>query len=85
MISRTFNQHLDLLAEIFRRLREAHLRLNLDKCRFCVGQLKYLGHVVDSAGIHIDPEKISAVANCGTAFCKTSQTVPGWHFSTADS
>ncbi|KMQ85218.1 reverse ribonuclease integrase, partial [Lasius niger] len=63
IISRTFEEHIELLAEVFRRLREARLRLNPEKCRFCVGQLKYLGHVIDRNGIRTDPEKVSAVAN----------------------
>ncbi|KMQ84840.1 gag-pol fusion protein [Lasius niger] len=63
IISRTFEEHIKLLAEVFRRLREARLRLNPEKCRFCVGQLKYLGHVIDRNGIRTDSEKVSAVAN----------------------
>lgn len=63
IISRTFRKHLKLLAETFRRLRSARLRLNPEKCRFCVDQLKYLGHVVDREGIQTDPEKVSAVAD----------------------
>ncbi|KMQ83693.1 reverse ribonuclease integrase, partial [Lasius niger] len=63
IISQTFEQHLRLLEEVFRRLRDARLQLNPDKCRFCVDRLKYLGHVVDRYGIHTDPEKISAVTN----------------------
>lgn len=63
VISETFNKHLELLTETFRRLREARLRLNPDKCKFCVDQLRYLGHIVDREGIRTDPEKVSAVAN----------------------
>ncbi|KMQ85388.1 reverse ribonuclease integrase, partial [Lasius niger] len=63
ILSRTFDEHLELLAEVFRRLRDARLRLNPEKCRFCVGQLKYLGHVIDRDGIRTDPEKVSAVNN----------------------
>lgn len=63
VISRTFSEHLKLLAETFCRLREARLRLNPEKCKFCVTQLKYLGHVVGRNGIRTDPEKVSAVAN----------------------
>jgi len=36
IISRTFSEHLELLAETFRRLREARLRLNPEKSKFCV-------------------------------------------------
>ncbi|KMQ84703.1 reverse ribonuclease integrase [Lasius niger] len=63
VISSTFDEHLKLLAEVFRRLRDARLRLNPAKCRFCVDQLRYLGHVVDRHGIRTDPEKVSAVVN----------------------
>ncbi|KMQ88476.1 reverse ribonuclease integrase [Lasius niger] len=63
VISETFDQHFHLLAEVFRRLRDARLRLNPDKCRFCVERLKYLGHVIDREGIRTDPEKVSAVAD----------------------
>ena len=61
IISRTFEEHLELLAEVFRCLREARLRLNSEKCRFCVNRLKYLGHVIDRESIRTDPEKVSAV------------------------
>ncbi|KMQ90703.1 reverse ribonuclease integrase [Lasius niger] len=54
VISRTFDEHLQLLAKVFRRLRDAWLRLNPAKCRFCVDQLK---HVVNRHGIRTDPEK----------------------------
>ncbi|KAL6418355.1 hypothetical protein ACFW04_012190 [Cataglyphis niger] len=57
IISKTFDEHLRLLTEVFRRLRDARLRLNPEKCKFCVDQLKYLGHVVDRKGIRTDPEK----------------------------
>ncbi|KMQ88444.1 reverse ribonuclease integrase, partial [Lasius niger] len=63
VISRTFDDHLRLLREVFQRLRAARLRLNPAKCHFCVNRLKYLGHVVDRNGIRTDPEKVSAVAD----------------------
>ncbi|KAL6417016.1 hypothetical protein ACFW04_014726 [Cataglyphis niger] len=40
VISKTFDDHLRLLTEVFRRLRDARLRLNPDKCKFCVDRLK---------------------------------------------
>jgi len=61
VINKTFDGHLDTLREVFQRLREAKLRLNPDKCRFCVDRLKYLGHIVDREGIRTDPEKVRAV------------------------
>jgi len=61
IISQTFDEHLRHLSEVFRRLREARLRVNPEKCHFCRNQLHYLGHVVDH-GIRTDPFKVSAVA-----------------------
>lgn len=61
--NRTFDEHLRTLREIFRRLRDARLKLNPEKCKFCVNRIKYLGHVIDQDGIRTDPEKVSAIAN----------------------
>lgn len=63
IISEDFDRHLQLLNEVFRQLRDARLRLNPDKCRFCVAQLKYLGHVIEQEKIRTDPEKVNAVAD----------------------
>ncbi|XP_076299573.1 uncharacterized protein LOC143218325 [Lasioglossum baleicum] len=60
--SKTLEEHQRHLREVFRRLRAAGLRLNPDKCRFCVSSLRYLGHIVDQQGIRTDPEKTSAIA-----------------------
>jgi len=58
-----FAEHLEHLFDVFRRLRNARLRLNPEKCHFCRPELKYLGHVINRHGIHTDPAKISAVAD----------------------
>jgi len=60
-LSATFEEHLQHLAKVFRRLRDACLRLNPEKCHFCRHELKYLGHIVDRRGIRIDPEKVKAM------------------------
>lgn len=44
VINSTFDEHLSILSEILRRLREARLKLNTKKCKFCVNQLIHLGH-----------------------------------------
>ncbi|RLU15365.1 hypothetical protein DMN91_012359 [Ooceraea biroi] len=55
--TRTFHRHLVVLREVFCRLREIKLRLNNDKCWFCISRIKYLGHIVDRDGIRTDSEK----------------------------
>lgn len=62
-VTPTFDLHLKILREIFRRLREANLTVAKEKCQFCRPELKYLGYVVDRHGLHVDPEKVSAIVN----------------------
>jgi len=61
IVSATFDDHLQHLAEVFRRLRDVRLRLNPDKCHFCRPELKYFGHIVDGRGIRTDLEKVKAM------------------------
>lgn len=49
--SQSFEDHLKHLAEVFRSLRSAKLRLNPEKCHFCRDSLRYLGHIIDREGI----------------------------------
>lgn len=59
----TLEEHIATLREVFRRLREARLKLNPDKCKFCVSQIKYLGHLVTPDGIRTDPDKTAAITD----------------------
>lgn len=85
VISRTFDRHLELLTEVFRRLREARLRLNPAKCKFCVDQLKYLGHVIDRKGIQTDRRR-SAPLRTGPRRDRSNKSgnFSEWPFGTAD-
>ena len=55
--SRTFEEHLQHLRQVFTRLREANLKLKPKKCLFLRDEVSYLGHVVTREGIHPDPSK----------------------------
>lgn len=61
VVTKTFDHHLEILKEIFRRLKSANVTLNKDKCHLCRSELKYLGYVVDQRGLKVDPEKIEAI------------------------
>ena len=39
------------------------LKLKMSKCEFAKTRVRYLGHVLDGNGIHVDPEKVVAVKN----------------------
>ena len=59
--SRTFEQHLQDIREVFECIRKAKLKIRLDKCEFCKQELKFLGHVIGKDGIKTDEEKIKKV------------------------
>src|SRR3954454_18919398 len=59
----TFEQHIEQLAKVFQKLREAKLKIKISKCHFCLPNIHFLGHVVGRDGIHPDPEKIDKVKN----------------------
>jgi len=50
VISATEEQHFVNLAEVFRRLRAANLRINPKKCTFFKQKVVYLGHVISGEG-----------------------------------
>jgi len=62
VIGRSLEEHKANLKEVFRRLKEANLRLSPEKCQFFKKELLYLGHRVTSEGIGTDPEKVEAIA-----------------------
>ena len=41
-------------------LREAGVTLN-EKCEFSKTSIKFLGHIIDANGIHVDPDKVQAI------------------------
>jgi hypothetical protein len=55
--------HLADLAETFANMRDARLRLNLEKCVFGVRQGKILVYMVSHRGIEANPTKIQAIIN----------------------
>lgn len=55
-------QHmLDLLREVARRLTAANLSINFQKSRFFAREVKYLGYILDSRGMRVDPNKLSVM------------------------
>src|SRR6185437_1457580 len=53
--SRTFDEHLTHLKRVFNRIKQAGLRLNIEKCTFWMHQLPFLGHLISAKGIAPDP------------------------------
>ena len=62
IFSASFNQHLQRLEMALSRLQPHNLKLKMSKYHFFQQEVKYLGHVISSAGVATDPEKTRAVA-----------------------
>ena len=54
-------EHDTRLVAVMKRLEKAGVTLNSDKCEFSKDRVKFLGHVIDTEGIHADPSKTSAI------------------------
>nr|GFC44942.1 putative reverse transcriptase domain-containing protein [Tanacetum cinerariifolium] len=50
--------HLKLISKL---LKEEELYAKFSKCEFWLSKVQFLGHVIDSEGIHVDPAKIEAI------------------------
>ena len=53
--------HIRDLRCLFQRMKEADLLLNKDKCVLGRSSIKFLGHIVDSQGISIPPDRVDDI------------------------
>ena len=60
---KTPEEHLERLAAVFEKLKQAGLKLKPSKCNFFRKEISFLGHIVSKEGIATDPSKIEAVDN----------------------
>ena len=60
---RTPEEHIKILEEIFHRLENAGLRINVEKCDFFKKEIEILGFLIDETGLKPAPSKIAAVKN----------------------
>ncbi|GJX35559.1 putative reverse transcriptase domain-containing protein [Tanacetum coccineum] len=51
-------KHLKLILEL---LKKEKLYAKFSKCEFWIPKVQFLGHVIDSQGIHVDPAKIKSI------------------------
>ncbi|GKE32146.1 reverse transcriptase domain-containing protein [Tanacetum coccineum] len=59
--SRNKEEHADHLRTILELLKKEKLYAKFSKCDFWISIMQFLGHIIDSRGIHVDPAKIEAV------------------------
>ena len=59
--SDTIEQHMTHLTQVFKRLREAGLKVHPGKCVFAVDKIDFLGHSISAEGLSPQEEKVAAV------------------------
>ena len=72
VFSTTFDEHVEHLRTVLRRLREHGVKLKQKKCKLFKREVTFLGRVVSEEGYRIDPENLNAVASLKN---KTPQTI----------
>ncbi|XP_020692921.1 uncharacterized protein LOC110107104 [Dendrobium catenatum] len=66
VFSRSLEDHRDHLTHILGILREHKLYLNITKCEFATSTVHFLGFIISSQGVHMDPQKIRAITDWPT-------------------
>lgn len=66
IVSDTFERHMAVLSVIAEELEKANLTINVEKSKFCLNEVKYLGHVIGNGIISTDPEKIVSISEFPT-------------------
>ncbi|KAD7479067.1 hypothetical protein E3N88_02203 [Mikania micrantha] len=61
--SKNEKEHEQHLRTVLELLKEEQLYAKFSKCEFWLREVQFLGHVINSNGIHVDPAKIEAIKN----------------------
>nr|GEU62361.1 putative reverse transcriptase domain-containing protein [Tanacetum cinerariifolium] len=61
LMNRDEKEHEEHLKAILELLKEEKLYAKFSKCEFWILKVQFLGHVIDSRGIHVDPAKIESI------------------------
>ncbi|KAM3518660.1 hypothetical protein MY4038_010031, partial [Beauveria bassiana] len=64
--SNSLEEHKRHIKQVLQRLREFGLQADIAKCEFHVQEVQYLGLIVGTNGIQMDPRKVSAVVHWPT-------------------
>lgn len=63
IFSTSLDEHLINLRKILKRLREAKLKIQMDKCNFLRKQTDFLGHILTPDGVKPNPKKVEIIQN----------------------
>ena len=62
IMGKSTEEHLNHLSRVLERLQNKGFGLKKDKCHFLQSLVEYLGHVIDTNGLHTTPTKQQAIA-----------------------
>ncbi|GJZ53457.1 putative reverse transcriptase domain-containing protein [Tanacetum coccineum] len=74
LINRSKEEHEDHLKLILELLKNEVLYAKFSKCEFWLPRVQFLGHVIDSEGIHVNPIKIESIKDWASP--KTPMEIP---------
>ena len=63
IFSRTAEEHLDHIKQVFEKLRSTYLSMKLSKCHFFMNEIQYLGYILSTKGIRPLLSKTQAIKN----------------------
>lgn len=66
IFSTTLEEHLNHLRDVLAALRKEKLFIARQKCDFGTSEVLFLGYVVSSEGLRVDPQKVEAIASWPT-------------------
>ncbi len=64
--SKSFEEHLKAIEEVFSRLVQHNFKLKPSKCDVLKPELLFLGHLISAQGLKPNPKKVDAVERCPT-------------------
>jgi len=70
VFSKTLDEHFEHLNQVFERLRDAGITISMEKSKFCLREMTFLGHLITQDGIKMVPEKVRAIKELPVPSCK---------------
>lgn len=63
IISETLREHIEHIEILIKKIHSVGMTLNINKCKFILHEVKFLGHIISEIGIKPNEEKINCIRN----------------------
>lgn len=63
IFSKTYEEHLERLSQVFKKIEAAGMKLAPKKCKFFHEKVVYVGHQVSREGVEPDPDKVRCISD----------------------